>query len=91
MIESIVISTYIFAAFFMALAIPAIASWRNDKISPMTISVGLAFGMVATIIIVSSLILMSVTIEPSLAIIILAMTIIGLIIGATANALRTRK
>ncbi len=89
--ENLVITTYIFSAFFMALAVPIIASWVNKKISPITIAVGLAFGMLSTIAIISSLLLLSIPIEPALAVIILCLTIVGLIIGAIVNHVKKKQ
>lgn len=83
--ENLVIAAYIFSAFFMVLAVPAIASWVKKSISPTTIAVGLGFGLLSTIALLLSLLLLAIPIEPALAVVVLGLSFVGLFIGSITN------
>jgi len=88
--ENLVITTYIFSAFFMALAVPVIAGWLKKGISSTTVSVALGFGMVTTIALIGSLLVLGIAIEPVLAVIVLGLSVAGLLIGAIYNSLKNK-
>lgn len=81
LIQSLVISTYIVVAFYLVLAIPIMATWVRRKIKAITLVVGFLTGIFSVIFMLIYYGLVGDGIQPSLAIIAIILTIVGLIVG----------
>lgn len=83
-IQNLVISGYIFAAFYSIIAIPTIATWIRKKIKPLSLILGFLFGLIITVL----LLIFSLSkgeISPSIVLIAIASTIVGLLLGGLIN------
>jgi len=89
LIQSIIVGTFIFIALIMILAAPVIATWMMKDISQRTLLFGFVIGLLFSVnfIILS---LMRGNIEPTIVVIALGGTILGLIVGGVYSLVRGR-
>ncbi len=79
-IQDLVISTYIFVAFYSVLAIPIIATWIRGRIKSISLILGFLFGIIATVILLL-IYLPKGEVSASIVMIAIASTIVGLLLG----------
>lgn len=88
-IQSLIISTYIFVAFYAALAIPVMATWLKKTIKPRTIIYSFAFGVIGIILFII-LNLSRGEISPMIVIEAIGSSLIGLFIGSLVGTFKKR-
>lgn len=81
LIKSLIIGTYVFVAFYSVLAIPVIATWIRRKIKQKTLISGFLVGIIGVIIFLI-LSLSKGEITPTIVLVAVGSTVIGLLIGA---------
>jgi SSS family solute:Na+ symporter len=89
-IQDLVLSAYIFVSFILALAIIVFATWFRRKIKQATLMVGLSIGVISIIALLIYFILFAGGVRPVIAVIALATTIIGLLIGGIVSYFRKK-
>jgi len=88
-IQSLIISTYIFVAFYAALAIPVIATWLKKTIKPKTIIYSFIFGIIGIILFIV-LNLSKGEITPMIVIEAIGSSLFGLFIGSLVGFLKNK-
>lgn len=83
-IQSIVLGTYIFAAWGVLLAIPILVTWIRPTVRGTTISVAIVFGMVCLALLTASL-LMGSGITPIIVLYAIALSFLGLVLGSVVS------
>ena len=86
-IQDLVISSYIFAAFYTVIAIPTIATWIRPKIKPLSLILGFIFGVLSTILLLIISLLQG-GIAPTIVLVAIGATLIGLFLGGFLGLLK---
>jgi Na+/proline symporter len=87
LIQDLIVSTYIFVAFYAVLAIPVMATWIKKNIRPRTLVYSFVFGILGVILFII-LNLSNGEISPTIVIEAIGSSLIGLIIGGIVSAFK---
>ena len=90
LIQDLVLSTYIFIAFMLVLAVIIIFTWIRKKIKPLTLIFGFITGVIGITCLLIYYLVLADGIQPSIVVLGILFTIIGLIIGALISKKRIR-
>jgi len=85
LISSLILSSYIFIAFYTVLAIPVLATWMRPKIKPITLSYSFLCGLILAIIGLFLGFYFKMGITPSIVLISIVGSLIGFLIGALVS------
>jgi len=88
LIQGLLMSAYIFAAFMLVIATAVLATWIRKRIKPFTLQTGFCVGIVALIILLIKSIAIEGEIQPTMVIAGIILTIIGLIAGGIISKFR---
>jgi Na+/proline symporter len=90
LIQSLVIGSYIFVSFVVVLAVAVLATWIKKSVRQTTLLFGFVFGIIglAAFLIIS---LLRGYIEPTIVLVALASSIVGIIIGAVISSIKNAK
>ncbi|MCD4705035.1 NUDIX domain-containing protein [bacterium] len=90
LIQDLVLSTYIFVSFMIVLAIVIMATWIKKSIKPITLIFGLALGTISIIGLLIYYFFLSDGVQPTIVVLGILFTIIGLIIGMLVSKKRIK-
>ena len=88
LIKSLIISAYIFVAFYIVIAIPVLATWIKKSIKQTTLITSFIFGIVGVIALLLYYSLVAGGITPTLVISAIGFSIVGLIIGGIISKVK---
>lgn len=88
LIQDLVLSSYIFIAFILILAVIVISTWVRKKIKPLTLIFGFIIGIVSIIFLLIYYLVFAGGLQPIMVVYGIVLTIIGLIIGGIVSRKR---
>lgn len=89
LLQDMIISTYILAAFIIVLATVVLSTWIKKDIQQSTLVMGLILGLIGVISLLVYYIGFSDGIKPALVVVAIGLSILGLVIGGIVNKLKS--
>jgi len=84
LLQDLVLGAFIFASYITILAVPTLLTWMRPKVKPMTLSIGIIFGIIVlTILTIFEAI--NETLAPPIILKAIGISIVGLVIGAISS------
>jgi len=91
LIQSLIISTYIFVVFVLVLGTVVISTWIRKRIKPLTLTFGFAVGIISIIFLLVYYMAFAGGVIPEIAVMGILLTILGLLVGGGVSYFKYRK